>query len=124
MRGAEWKRVHHLLIDSGLPMAWTGADAVRVWTGGRYTVSPSAFLSEFHIEVPEASVRKWRDYLRAHRVATDPRRRIGTKVVISPTRTFRFTTHLDEPVISRRATLANIREHRGLYAEADRLVER
>ena len=123
LRGVEWKRVHRLLLDSRLPMAWTDADAVRVWTGGRYAVSPSAFLLEFHIEVPESSIREWRDYLRAHRVVTDPRRRIGTKVVILPTRRFRFTKHKGEPVISRKATLAEIKAHRGLYANADRLIE-
>jgi hypothetical protein len=123
MRGAEWGRVNRALLDSNLPMAWTGADAVRIWTGGRYTVSPSAFLHEFHIEIPSAYARRWRAYLRAHRVSTDSRRRIGSKVVLHARPSIRPEVHRGEPVSSRSATLAMIREHRGLYADADRFVE-
>ena len=122
-RANEWERVNRILLDSELPMAWTDADAVRMWTGGRYTVSPSAYLKEFHIEVPDVSLGDWRAYLRARRVSTDPRRRIGSKVVITRTRTFRHSVHRGEPVISRRRTLAMIKNHRGLYANADELLE-
>ncbi len=123
LRGIEWNRINRLLLESTLPMAWTDADAVRVWTGGRYTVSPSAYLREFHIEVPERALGKWRDYLRAHRIGTDPRRKIGSKVVISTSHRFRMSRHRGEPVIPREAVLAKIRAHRGLFADADRLIE-
>lgn len=123
LRASEWSRVNRLLLESELPMAWTGADAVRLWTGGRYALSPSPYLSEFHIEIPEASLTEWKAYLRAHRVATDSRRRIGSKVVLVSRRHFEPSTHRGESVISRRDTLAMIAEHRGLYADADRLFE-
>ncbi len=123
LRGPEWSRVNRLLLDSNLPMSWTGADAVRVWTGGRYTISPSAYLREFHIEVPADSVDRWHRYLRAHRVSTDSRRRIGSTVVITTTHRRRRSLHRAEPVISRAETLALIKAHRGLFANADKLIE-
>jgi hypothetical protein len=123
LRGAEWERVSRLLLDAGLPMAWTDADAVRVWTGGRYTITPSAYLKEFHIEVPAASFDDWMNYLRAHRISADPRRKVGSKVILSTTEHLRRSAHRAEPVISRSRTLAMIKRHRGLYANADELLE-
>lgn len=123
MRGAEWERVNRALLDSNLPMAWAGPDAVRIWTGGRYTVSPSVFLHEFHIEIPSAYSERWHAYLRAHRVSTDSRRRIGSKVILLSRPSIHPEVHRGEPVTSRSATLAMIREHRGVYADADRFVE-
>jgi len=123
LRALEWSRVNRLLLSADLPMAWAGVDAVRVWTGGRYTVSPSAFLREFHIEVPKSAEGRWRSYLRSHRISSDTRRRIGSKVIITPSSHYRPSTHRGEPVIPRGRTLAMIRAHRGIYANADTLVE-
>ena len=123
-RGAEWERVRRLLLSTGLPMAWTGPDAVSVWTGGRYTVSPTAFLRIFHLIVPASAETAWRKYLRDHRIATDPRRRTGARVELSVVEHPVRTVHRGEPVIPRSAALRLIRAHRAIYAEADRLVER
>lgn len=123
-RAGEWARARRLILESGLPMAWTGPDAVGVWTGWRYTVSPSAYVREFHLAIPRTSFGEWSSYLRKHRLSTDPRRRIGVKVLIEPVRRIRRTHHRGEPVMPRRDVLALIRSHRGIYAEADRLVER
>lgn len=124
LRAAEWNRVYRALRNSQLPMVWTDADAVQVWTGGCYTISPSVFIREFHIEVPRSAVARWRDYLRSRRISTNARRGIGARVILSTSREFRVTMHGGEPVISRRATLALIRAHPGLYANAAALVER
>jgi hypothetical protein len=124
MRASEWTRVNRVLLDAPLPMAWGDADAVRVWTGGRYTVSPSAYLREFHIEVPTATKAAWLEHLRAHRISTDTRRRVGSRVVLTPSRRFRRSIHRGEPVIPRSATVALIRAHRGLFGDADKLLER
>ncbi len=123
LRGPEASRVRRLLLGSGLPMAWTSSDAVNLWTGGRYSVSPSAFLREFHVEIPRGSLARWKRYLHANRISSDPRRSIGAKVVLSPVESFRHAWHRGEPVIPRKETLALIKSHRGLYAEADRLLE-
>lgn len=123
LRGGEWERVNRVLLASSLPMAWAGPDAVRIWTGGRYTVSPSAFLHEFHIEIPSAFSKRWLSYLRSRRVSTDARRRIGSKVVLYLAPAIHPAFHNGEPVINRATTLAMIKEHRGLYADADGLVE-
>jgi hypothetical protein len=124
LRAEEARRVRNLILSSGLPMAWDGPDAAWVWTGGRYTVSPSAYLRVFHIRVPRSSTRAWKDYLRIHRISSDPRRRIGTKVVVHPAGRFRSFHHAGEPVIARSETLTMIRAHRGIYGEADELVEK
>lgn len=124
LRSSEWGRVRRLLLSSGLPMRWAGRDAVAVWTGWRYTVSPSVYVREFEVEVPENSKREWVSYLKRYRISTDPRRRTGAVVRIRTRAGANFSTHRGEPVISREETLRLIRSHRGLYGEADRLVER
>src|SRR5215469_15997195 len=50
LRSQEWDRVRRVLLESPLPMAWSGPDAVRTWTGNRYVVSPSVYFREFTIE--------------------------------------------------------------------------
>lgn len=124
LRAEEWSRVRIALLDSGLPMAWTGTDAVSLWTGGRYTLSPTMYLREFSIEVPSRSVPAWRRYLRARRISTNPHRRTGAIVHLSSGKRSHFASHRGEPVIPRGETLELIRSHRGLYGEADNLVER
>lgn len=124
LRGAEWSRVRSLLLSSGLPMRWGGSDAVALWTGWRYTVSPSAFLRVFDIEVPLAAMGAWSKYLRTNRISTDPRRRVGARVRVTARARLPVSVHRSEPVMSRKSTLALIREHRAIYAEADRLLER
>lgn len=104
-------------------MAWTDADAVRIWTGGRYTVSPSMYLRRFHIEVPRDYLDKWLSYLHTHRISVNSPRGVGTTVVVTPVDRMPHSTHRGEPVIPRRDTLALIKAHRGLYADADKLVE-
>lgn len=124
LRSSEWGRVRRLLLSSGLPMRWTGREAVALWTGWRYTVSPSVYFREFEVEVPEDSKRQWVSYLKAHHISTDPRRRTGAVVRIRVRAGANFSTHRGEPVISREETLRLIRSHRGVYGEADELVER
>ncbi len=123
LRSVHWERVKRLLLDAGLPMVWTDADAVRVWTDGRYTLSPSAYLRRFHIRVPKERLEDWRLYLRKHGVSVDSRRRIGSTVVITVADHIPRSRHRGEPVMSKAETLALIRGHRGLYADADKLVE-
>lgn len=123
LRSAEWERVRRLLLSSGLPMGWAGRDAVALWTGWRYTVSPSMYFREFEVVVPENTRREWASYLRLHHISTDPRRRTGALVRIQTKASVRFSAHRGEPVISRKETLKLIRSHRGLYGEADELVE-
>jgi hypothetical protein len=122
-RGAEWARARGLLLGSGLPMAWSGPTAVEVWTRNRYFVSPSVFLREWHIEIPTESTRAWRTFLRDHRLSTSPRTRLGNRVVLHPVRHLRRVTVHGEPVVPRTVVLKDIRAHRAIYANADRLVE-
>ena len=122
-RTAEWERARNLLLGSGLPMAWSGPTAVEVWTRNRYFVSPSMFLKEWHIEVPEKSARAWRAFLRDHRLSTSGRTRLGNRVILHLVPRLRRTSLHGEPVVPRAAVLKEIRSHRGMYADADRMVE-
>ena len=124
LRSAERGRVRDLLLASELPMAWAGPTAVAVWTGGRYFVSPSFYLTEFHLSIPRRSEARWREYLRKHRISANPSRRIGCSVVIHPTTHFAREYHSGNPVLPRATVLSLIRAHPGIYANADRLVER
>jgi hypothetical protein len=122
-RGTEWDRAKGLLLGSGLPMAWCGPTAVEFWTRNRYFVSPSVFLREWHIEVPKESTRAWRAFLRDHRLSTSPRTRLGNRVVLHPVRRLRRVTLHGQPVVPRTVVLKDIRSHRAIYADADRLVQ-
>ncbi len=122
-RGAEWDRARSLLLGSGLPMAWTGPSAVEFWTRHRYFLSPSAFLREWHIEIPKESTRAWRTFLRNHRLSTSPRTRLGNRVVLHPVRRLHLETLHGEPVVPRAVVLKDIRSHPAIYAGAGRLME-
>lgn len=45
--------------------AFTGPDAVRVWTHGGYTVDRSACFYPIHIKVRKAETKKWLSFFRA-----------------------------------------------------------
>jgi hypothetical protein len=122
-RGAEWELAKDLLLGSGLPMAWSGPTAVEFWTRNRYFFSPSVFLREWHIDIPKESAVRWRGFLRDHRLSTSPRTRLGNRVVLHPVRRLRMVTLHGEPVVPRTMVLNDIRSHRAIYADADRLVE-
>lgn len=124
LRGVEAARVHRLLLASGLPMAWSGSTAVHLWTGGRYAVSPSVFLREFIAEIPVHDLGRWTRFLRARRINSDPRRRLGVRVELRPVKRLRFVNHRGEPVIPRRAAIDMVRSHPGVYAGAEELIER
>ncbi len=104
-------------------MAWCGPTAVEFWTRNRYFYSPSVFLREWHIEVPKESTRDWLAFLRDHRLSTSPRTRLGNRVMLHPVRRLRRVTLHGEPVVPRTVVLNDIRSHRAIYADADRLVE-
>jgi len=121
-RAKEWGRAKELLLGSGLPMAWSGPSAVEIWTGGRYYVAPSFFVRLWYIDVPKESLPAWLRFLRDHRLSTNPRGRLGNKVILHPVSRLRRVRLHGEPVVPRRVVLDTIRSHRAIYANADRLV--
>jgi len=119
LRAAEWARVRELVAHAPLEKAWTGPTAVEAWTEGRYRLSPSPFLREFHVAIPKVKLGEWREYLRAHGVAVEGRKHIGARVHLVPVeRLDRVEVVAGEPVISREETERLIREHPGLYEGA------
>lgn len=122
LRAAEWKRVRSTIVDSPLPKAWDGPSAVEVWTDGRYKVSPSMYSRVFYIAVPEAKVEDWIGYLSSHGVSTRAWKRIGARVEVRGVSSFRAETVRGEPVISREEVSDLIRDHPGVYADAESLL--
>lgn len=122
-RAEEWDRARRLLLHSGRPMAWSGPSAVEIWTGDRYFVSPSVFRREWYIDIPEDATSQWVDFLRANRLSTNRRSGLGNRVIPHPVNRLRRVTLHGEPVLPRSVVMDMIRSHRGIYANANRLVE-
>jgi len=121
-RSSEWSRTKRVVLAGPAPKAWTGSTAVEVWTGHRYTVSPSVFYRVFELAVPSRSVSAWKDYLRGNRIAFESRKRVGARVELVPVRTVRAETVEGEPVIPRRDVISLIRAHPAIYANSEELL--
>ena len=120
--GAEWERVRNTILESPLPKAWDGPSAVEAWTDGRYKVSPSLYSRVFCIAVPESKIADWIAYLSRRGVSTRARKRVGARVELRGISPFRTETVDGEPVIPREEVSALIREHPGVYANAETLL--
>ena len=122
LRSAEWSRVRAVVLAGPEPKAWAGASALELWTAGGYRVSPSAYSRVYELAVPRSRVNEWIHYLSSSRVSTDARKRIGARVRLVPTDNLRVVKLGGEPVISRREVTRLIREHPGLYGNAEDLL--
>jgi hypothetical protein len=121
-RSSEWSRTKRVVLAGPSPKAWTGSTAVELWTGHRYTVSPSAFSRIFELAVPSRSVSAWKDYLRGNKVRVDSRKRVGARVELVPVRKVRVAIVDGEPVIPRREVVLLIRTHPAIYANSEELL--
>jgi hypothetical protein len=95
---------------------------VEVWTGGRYVVSPSVFSRVYHIAVPEKEVMAWKEYLARRGVSVSTRKRVGARVEVRGVRRLHAAEVNGEPVIPKEAVIRLIRDHPGIYAEAEDLL--
>ncbi len=118
----EWTRARRAVLAGPNPKAWTGSTAVEVWTGHRYTVSPSAFSRVFELAVPSRSVVRWRKYLSRRKISVDPRKRVGARVDLVSVPAVRAVMVNDEPVIPRREVVSLIRAHPAIYANSEELL--
>lgn len=118
----EWKRVRNVVLNSPLEKAWTGSTAVEVWTDGAYVTAPNSYLRIYHLLVKETEMDKWKDYLRKHSVSYVGKKRVGSYVVLEGTDNLRCVLINKEPVIPREDVVKVIRDHPGLYAEAEDLI--
>ena len=66
---------------------------------------------------------KWKEYLKSHSVSIVGKRRIGAVVELVPKDKIEFVILNGEKVISKERTLNMIKEHRGIFAEADEIIE-
>jgi hypothetical protein len=122
-RGHEWKRVERIVNSSALEFAWTWSSAVEKWTAGGYIVSPNPYFRTYYIEVNRKDLLKWKEYLKSHFVSIVGKRRIGAVVELVPKDKIEFVILNGEKVISKERTLNMIKEHRGIFAEADEIIE-
>lgn len=122
LREHEWNKSRETILAGPEPKAWTGASAVELWTGMRYTLAPSVYLREFYVAIPEGRSSLWKKYLKSHGVPTGGKRKIGVNVKLIPTKNLRVEHISGEPVISREETLKIIREHPSMYASAEGLL--
>ncbi len=122
LREKEWNKTRKTILAGPGPKAWTGASAVELWTGMRYSLAPSVYLREFHVAIPEGRSSMWKKYLKSHGVPIGGKRKIGVSVKLVPSKSLRIEHLLGEPVISREETVKIIREHPSMYASAEGLL--
>ncbi len=122
-REHEWKRVERIVDSSPLPFAWAWSSAVEKWTNGSYLVGPNPYFRIYYIEVKAADFEKWKGYLKSHSVSTEGKRRIGAVVELIPNDDLEFVILNGEKVIPKERVKEVIRRHRGIFAEADELIE-
>lgn len=122
LRLHEWSRVRSVILDGPEPKAWDGASAVEVWTGGRYRVAPNVYSTIFSVVVPAGSLPLWRAYLSTRGISLRSRKRVGPRVELREEARLHPSKIDGEPVISRDAVVRLIREHPGIYADAEKLL--
>ena len=122
-RKYEWNRVSRLLLNAPWPKAWTGSNAVERWTNGKYRVYPNAFAHTFDLVVLTSDHNNWVDYLKSHGISTRGSKSIGAYVELHPADKLEYVEIEGEPVISKEMTIKLIREHPGIYAGAEDLIE-
>lgn len=122
LRAVEWRRVREAVLRGPSPKAWTGETAVELWSGGRYRVSPSVFARVYSLAVPRSRLKVWRRYLGRLGISVAGRKRIGARVELFPVDSLRVTVLHGEPVVTREAVVKLIRDHPGIFANAEDLV--
>jgi hypothetical protein len=122
LRNAEWERVRGIALRGPDPKAWDGPTAVEVWTGGRYTISPSVYTRVYHLAVPTRNLPLWKAYLAKHGLSLNSRKRVGAHVELRDLRSVRAERVNGESVLIRTEVVSLIREHPGMYGEAESLL--
>jgi hypothetical protein len=121
-RVKEWERVRGVVFMSPFEKAWTGSTAVEVWTDGAYVTAPNSYLRIYHLLVREADLEKWKTYLKKHAVSFKGSKRVGSYVALEGADEVRSVLINGEPVVPKEDVMKIIREHPGLYAEAEDLI--
>lgn len=122
-RSHEWTRIERIVRSSPYEYAFTWSSAVEKWTNGAYIIGPNPYYRPYYIEVNVKDLGKWNEYLIEHSVPSVGNRKIGAVVNLIPRKHVSYTLLNGDKVISKKKTIELIREHRGLFAEADDLIE-
>ena len=121
-RSMEWKRVRDVIFEAPFDKAWTDSTAVEVWTDGAYVTMPNSYLLVYDLLVKNTDVERWKEYLRRHSVSYAGKKRVGCYVTLKGTDEVCSVMINGEPVIPKEDLVKLIREHPGLYAEAEDLI--
>ena len=123
LRRAEWRRVRSLLLSAPMWKAWSDASAVEAWTNGRYLVSASPFIRDFHVAIHEADRSSWLTYIKENHLPVG-RKHIGAHLRLEsvPNDLEAESVH-GEPVMPREYVVRLIRSKPALYGEAEGLLD-
>lgn len=123
IRVLEWERVRRIILKAPWTKAFVDSSAVEVWTNGSYIVSRSAFIKVFHISIIESDHSKWINYLNSSGVSIKGKKKVGAFVDLIPVKSVKYELKNGEPVIPKDETIKLIKDHPGLYAGAEELIE-
>jgi hypothetical protein len=121
-RSMEWKRVRDSILKAPFEKAWTGSTAVEIWTDGAYVTMPNSYLLVYDLLVRNADMGRWKEYLERHSISFVGNKRVGCYVALEGTDEIHSVMINGEPVILKEDVVKLIREHPGLYAEAEDLI--
>ncbi|MCL4447383.1 MAG: type IV toxin-antitoxin system AbiEi family antitoxin domain-containing protein [Thermoplasmatales archaeon] len=121
-RSAEWERVRDAIFKAPFEKAWAGSTAVEIWTDGAYVTMPNSYLLVYDLLVRNADIGKWKEYLKKHSISYVGNKRVGCYVSLEGTDEIRSVMINGEPVILKDDVVKLIREHPGVYAEAEDLI--
>ena len=122
-RTYEWKRVERIVNMSPFPFAWAWSSAVERWTDGRYIVGPNPYFRIFYIEIIKTDLDGWRSYLKGHSVSVEAKKRVGATVELIPRTELEYVFLNGEKIVPKGKILETIKDHPGIFAKADDLIE-
>lgn len=83
-RRGDSRRLRHLLVSAPFEKAWTGPSSLETAAAAGLQAPATSFAPEYHLAVLKKDLRRWRAYLRHHRVALAARKHIGPRVFLRP----------------------------------------
>ena len=114
---------------AGMPFAYTGIDAVYVWTRGGYQIARTETDYPLFVAVRETDLDDWERYIEAFEIPTARERLPASEIdgplqfVLEPREQIEATLVDGRPVVSLEETLAFAREHYATFESALEMLE-
>lgn len=103
-----------IILNAPFETAFTDSTAVEIWTGGRYIISPNAFMKIFHVEVKKDDVNRFKVYLKNNHVSYTIKKRVGVYTAIKAVKNLEIEFKDKNPLIPKEKVLNLIRKHPAL----------